>query len=197
MHRVMSGCNRKTNLTQAGYICLYDKNGTDYELATQDHLCYQTIQSISKGKYCLPYEPISSAYLNDYLNQPDIRMNRIASDVGNGCITIFLCVMLAVGLVLIVNLVLIHRAKFLKIFGWLLIGLNLLLLLVATILSFAHYSEKVKLYCINELGNENEQCLFGDVLTYKSMSFTMVFICGVYILLNLILLKRAKATINL
>jgi hypothetical protein len=156
MHRVMSGCNRKTHLTQAGYICLYDKNGTDYELATQDHLCYQTIQSISKGKYCLPYEPISSAYLNDYLNQPDIRMNRIASDVGNGCITIFLCVILAVGLVLIVNLVLIHRAKFLKIFGWLLIGLNLLLLLVATILSFAHYSEKVKLYCINELGNENE-----------------------------------------
>lgn len=84
-----------------------------------------------------------------------------------------------------------------KTLGWLLLGMNLLLILVGAILAFASYSNYVKLYCISQLGNENEECVFGEVITYKVLSFAIISIAGVYIALNLILLKRAKATINL
>jgi len=121
-------------------VCLYDDEGNIYDSVTQSYLCYQTIQASPVGKYCMPYEPISSQQLTLSLNQPDIAVNRVLSDIGNSVWTILLCVLIAVALSLVVNLMLLRTAIFFKLVGWIAIGMNALILVGFAALAFVQLS---------------------------------------------------------
>jgi|JI6StandDraft_1071083.scaffolds.fasta_scaffold21946_5 hypothetical protein len=167
-------------------VCLYDEQGTIYDVATQSHLCYQTFQAIPQGKYCMPYEPISSQQLNLHLNEPDIAINRVLSDIGNSASNILLCLLVAIMLDLLVNLVLLRTAIFLKLVGWVTTSLNALLLLAMTAIAFLRLSDSQKKYCLGQASD----CQFGDVLTYTALGYLLASFTGLFIVVQALSYKR-------
>lgn len=75
-------------------------------------------------------------------------MNRVASDLSNSGTNIVACLLIAILVELIVNIVLARRAMFMKLLGWVLAALNLLLLLALVAVAFLRLSAYQKKYCL-------------------------------------------------
>lgn len=100
-----------------------------------------------------------------------------------------LCLLIAMLLELLVNLVLTRSAGFMKIVGWLILGLNILVVLVFLTLAFLRLSNYQQKYCLDGVGTE---CQFGEVLTYTTLGYSLVALAGCFVVVQVLSYRRIR-----
>jgi hypothetical protein len=121
-------------------------------------------------------------------------MNRLLSDIGNSWASILMCIAISMLLGCLTNLFLLRKALFIRLSGWIATIGNLLLMLVLIILSFLQLSSYQQKYCI---GSEPDDCLFGNVLTYKALSYLLVALAVLFTLCQLVAFRKIRASTDL